>query len=57
MLCCHPYAVATHLRISTIFCRLIGIDHVDSQGETAATQLGEIVIQVHAILKNTQVSR
>eukprot|EP01050_Picozoa_sp_SAG11_P007323 SAG11_NODE_606_length_8231_cov_5.017462_2_plen_1689_part_00 len=41
-------------RISTIFCRLIGIDYVDKLGETAVFQLGEIVTQVQTILITTQ---
>eukprot|EP01052_Picozoa_sp_SAG31_P005472 SAG31_NODE_241_length_19364_cov_17.168544_5_plen_1221_part_00 len=41
-------------RISTIFCRLIGIDYKGAQGSKAVMQLGEIVTQVQNILKKTQ---
>ena len=41
-------------QISTIFCRLIGIDYVDAKGEEAVMQLGEIVTQVQTILSVRQ---
>ena len=41
-------------QISTIFCRLIGIDYSSKQGATAVIQLAEIITQVQAILVSAQ---
>lgn len=46
--------LASKKQISTIFCRLIGIDYKSRQGQTAVTQLGEIITQVQTILVSDQ---
>jgi class 3 adenylate cyclase len=46
--------LAGEKQISTIFCRLIGIDYEAQQGAKAVTQLAEIITQVQAILASQE---